>query len=404
MANNNYKVIGLMSGSSLDGLDIAYCNFEVIDGEITWQLLEKETVKFDPKWTARLAHLPTQSARVLAQTHAYFGRYMAELVNDFIKKNKLTPNLIASHGHTIFHEPERYFTSQIGDGAALAALTGITTVCDFRTQDIALAGEGTPIAPAADRYLFSGYDFYLNIGGIANITCDVNGKYIAFDTSPANQVLNLLANEVDLPFDLNGEIARSGRIVQDLVDELNAVDYFQKKYPKSLDNNWIRQHIFPIIQNNNSEIADKLHTYTRFIVIQVKESIRRIFEQESAALSPDTSKVSDDLGQGSRKSADTFEVSGDKKYRMLATGGGAFNQFLMEQIQAECKSFNVEVVLPEREIIEYKEAILMGLMGVLRMEGLPNCFSSVTGAGMDTVGGAVYVAQASSLHDGIVKS
>jgi len=381
--NNNYKVIGLMSGSSLDGLDIAYCNFEVIDGDITWKLLEKETLKFDPKWIARLAHLPTQSARVLAQTHAYFGRYMAELVNNFIKKNKITPNLIASHGHTIFHEPERYFTTQIGDGAALAALTGITTVCDFRTQDIALAGEGTPIAPAADRYLFSGYDFYLNIGGIANITCHVNGKYIAFDTSPANQVLNLLANEMDLPFDLNGEIARSGHMVQELIDELDEINYFQKKYPKSLDNNWIRQHIFPIIQKNNSEIADKLHTYTRFIALHIKESIKRIFEQESS---------------------DTFEVSNDKKYRMLATGGGAFNQFLMEQIQAECKLFNIEIVLPETAIIEYKEAILMGLMGVLRMEGLPNCFSSVTGAEMDTVGGAVYVAQASSLHDGIVKN
>lgn len=396
MAQNNYKVIGLMSGSSLDGLDIAYCNFEVIDGEITWQLLEKETVKFEEKWIARLAHLPVQSARVLAQTHAYFGRYMAELVNDFIKKNNITPDLIASHGHTIFHEPERYFTTQIGDGAALAALTGITTVCDFRTQDIALAGEGTPIAPAADRYLFSGYDFYLNIGGIANITCDVNGKYIAFDTSPANQVLNLLANEMGLPFDLNGEIARSGRMIHDLIDELNSVDYFHKKYPKSLDNNWIRQHIFPIIQKNNSKIADKLHTYTRFIAIQIGESIKRIFEQESATLSSDTLKVSDDLGQDAVKSSDTFEVSDDKKYRMLATGGGTFNQFLIEQIQAECKALDVEIILPEREIIEYKEAILMGLMGVLRMEGLPNCFSSVTGAKMDTVGGAVYMSSTST--------
>ncbi len=376
MANNNYKVIGLMSGSSLDGLDIAYCNFEVNDGKVTWQLLEKETVKFDPKWTARLAHLPVQSARVLAQTHAYFGRYMAELVNGFIKKNNIAPDLIASHGHTIFHEPERYFTTQIGDGAALAALTGITTVCDFRTQDIALAGEGTPIAPAADRYLFSGYDFYLNIGGIANITSNLGGKYIAFDTSPANQVLNLLANEMGMPFDLNGEIARSGIIIPELMEELNAVDYFHKKYPKSLDNNWIRQYIFPIIQNNNSEIADKLHTYTHFIAIQIKESIGRIFEQESRALSSDTSKV-----------------SGDKKYRMLATGGGVFNQFLIEQIQAECRLFSVEIVLPEKEIIEYKEAILMGLMGVLRMESLPNCFSSVTGAEMDTIGGAVYFRQ-----------
>ncbi len=391
-----------MSGSSLDGLDIAYCNFEVNDDVVAWQLLEAETIKFDPKWTARLAHLPVQNARTLAQTHTYFGRYMAELVNNFIQKNNIAPDLIASHGHTIFHEPERYFTTQIGDGAALAALTGITTVCDFRTQDIALAGEGTPIAPAADRYLFPGYDFYLNIGGIANITCNLGEKYIAFDTSPANQVLNLLANQMQMPFDLNGEIARSGRMIQELTDELNAVDYFHKKYPKSLDNNWIRQHIFPIIQNNNSEIADKLHTYTRFIAIQIKESVKRIFEQDSIVLFETLLKASDESGHSSGiKSADILDISGDRRYRMFVTGGGAFNQFLMEQIQAECKSFNVEIVLPEREIIEYKEAILMGLMGVLRMEGLPNCFSSVTGAEMDTVGGAVYVAQASSLHDDI---
>jgi len=387
MTKNTYKVIGLMSGSSLDGLDIAYCNFDVIGGEVSWQLIVAETVKFEDMWVARLANLPAQNAKTLAKTHTYFGRYMAELVNNFIKKNNITPDLIASHGHTIFHEPERFFTLQIGDGAALAALTGITTVCDFRTQDIALAGEGTPIAPAADRYLFSGYDFYLNIGGIANVTCNAKGKFIAFDTSPANQVLNLLANEIGLPFDLNGEVARSGQLVQALIDKLNEVDYFQKKYPKSLDNNWIRENIFPIIQKNDAAIADKLYTYTCFIALQIRESVGRIFEQE------DFSRESSDLGQGLRESADTFEVSGGKKYRMFVTGGGAFNSFLMEKIQSECALFNVEIILPEKEIIDYKEAILMGLMGVLRMEGLPNCFSSVTGAKMDTVGGAVYFGQ-----------
>ncbi len=354
-----------MSGSSLDGLDVAYCQFEVNNGEVSWQLLDAETIKFDEKWVARLAHLPIQDAKTLAKSHTYFGRYMAELANDFIRKYDITPDLIASHGHTIFHEPERMMTLQIGDGAALAALTGITTVCDFRTQDIALAGEGTPIAPAADRYLFSGYDFYLNIGGIANVTCDANGKFIAFDTSPANQVLNMLANEMGLPFDLNGEIARSGHLNEELATTLNDLEYCSTDYPKSLDNNWIRDIVFPIFNHKkNISIADKLHTATRFIAQQIGNSIFHIIKKEKI---------------------------GKANYRMLVTGGGGFNAYLMECIEAECLQYNVEIVLPDKAIIEYKEAILMGLMGVLRMEEIPNCFSSVTGAKMDTIGGAVYL-------------
>jgi len=353
-----------MSGSSLDGLDVAYCQFEVNNEQITWQLIQAETIKFDEKWTARLAHLPTQDANTLAKTHAYFGRYMAELVNDFIQKNNITPDLIASHGHTIFHEPERYMTLQIGDGAALAALTGITTVCDFRTQDIALAGEGTPIAPAADRYLFSGYDFYLNIGGIANVTCHANGKYIAFDTCPANQVLNMLANELGLPCDWNGAVARSGHLNESIAEALQNLDYNQADYPKSLDNNWIRHNIFPIFNSPDISIEDKLHTATQFIAKQIGESLFHIIKKEQLT---------------------------NTSYRMLVTGGGGFNNYLMSCIHEACTPIHTNIELPDKAIIEYKEAILMGLMGVLRMEGIPNCFSSVTGAKMDTVGGAVYL-------------
>lgn len=359
-----YKTIGLMSGSSLDGLDVAYCQFEVKGEEVTWQLFEAETIKFDDKWVARLAHLPVQNAKTLAKTHAYFGRYMAEVVNDFIQKKKIAPDLIASHGHTIFHEPERYMTLQIGDGAALAALTGITTVCDFRTQDIALSGEGTPIAPAADRYLFAGYDFYLNIGGIANVTCNVNGKYIAFDICPANQVLNMLANVLNLPFDLNGEIARSGHLNEDIDKALNSLDFYEKDYPKSLDNNWIRDNVFPFFNDKNIAIADQLQTATRFIAKQISKSLFHIIKKEKIT---------------------------NERHKMLVTGGGGFNAYLIKCIQEECTHLNVEIELPDKAIVEYKEAILMGLMGVLRMEGMPNCFSSVTGAKMDTIGGAVYL-------------
>ncbi len=353
-----------MSGSSLDGLDIAYCEFQVDKKAITdWKLLEATTANYPEKWTARLQHLPEQNARTLARTNVYFSRFMADLVNDFIQEHKIQPDLIASHGHTIFHEPDRLMTLQIGDGATLAALTGISVASDFRTQDIALEGEGTPIAPAADRFLFPGYDFYLNIGGIANVTCNANGRYIAFDTSPANQILNMLAAELGLPYDKDGQIARSGKLNIELIDQLEQFAYFQQDYPKSLDNNWIREHVLPTFAIAESPVADLLHTAVHFISKHIGESLKNIIRKEH--LHKD-------------------------KYTMLVTGGGGFNTYLMECIQTDCQAVNTEIILPERDIIDYKEAILMALMGVLRVEHIPNCFSSVTGAKRDSIGGALY--------------
>ncbi len=356
-----------MSGSSLDGLDLAYCELRLTKGRaepaVEWQLLAAETLKYPEKWVARLAHLPVQDGNTLAKTHVYFGRYMAELVNTFIQKHDIQPDLIASHGHTVFHEPERMMTLQIGDGAALAALTGIPVACDFRTHDIALGGEGTPIAPAADRYLFPGYDFYLNIGGIANVTCNADGKFIAFDTSPANQVLNLLAQQIGLPYDADGQIARKGTLNESLFSTLNTMEYCQADYPKSLDNNWIREQVFPLFLPSDIPIPDLLHTATQFIAKQIGGSLQKVIQKEQ-------------LHQ--------------ENYRMLVTGGGGLNTYLMDCIRQACEPIQTEIILPERDIIDYKEAILMALMGLLRLERIPNCFSSVTGAERDTIGGAIY--------------
>ena len=186
MSNKNsktYQVIGLMSGSSLDGLDIAFCELKITDSNsnIDWTLIKAETIPYPEKWQNRLINLPKQDGFIFAQTHTYFGHFLGELVNQFISKHQIDPDFIASHGHTIFHHPDKRLTVQIGDGAALAATTGYPVINGFRTQDIAINGEGTPIAPAADRYLLKGFDFYLNIGGIANITCDTCLLY----TSPS---------------------------------------------------------------------------------------------------------------------------------------------------------------------------------------------------------------------------
>ncbi len=363
-----YHAIGLMSGSSLDGLDIAFCRFEYSGDRkqpiADWELLISETVPFAETWITRLSKLPEQQALTFAKTHIYFGHYMAELVNTFCAKHKVKPDFIASHGHTIYHYPDKLMTIQIGDGGALSALTGYTVVSDFRTQDVALHGEGTPIAPAADRFLFDGYDFYLNIGGIANITA-VHNNTVAFDIAPANQILNRLANQIGQPYDQNGDIATQGKIDSELLATLAENPYFEKNYPKSLDNQQIVQEVFPFYQKSEASIEDKLHTACQHMGQQTARSISQIIQREKL---------------------------NKKTYRMLVTGGGALNFFLMKCIQEHCeKEIDLTIELPDLETIQFKEAILMGLMGLLRLKQIPNCFASVTGGRRDTVGGAVYL-------------
>ena len=369
MSNKNsktYQVIGLMSGSSLDGLDIAFCELKITDSNsnIDWTLIKAETIPYPEKWQNRLINLPKQDGFIFAQTHTYFGHFLGELVNQFISKHQIDPDFIASHGHTIFHHPDKRLTVQIGDGAALAATTGYPVINGFRTQDIAINGEGTPIAPAADRYLLKGFDFYLNIGGIANITCDTGSKYIAFDTGPANQILNSLAQLLGHEFDEDGKFAAKGQLLPDLLSQIDQVEYFQQAYPKSLDNQWIRQNVLPLYLSYEASIEDKLHTACVQLARQTALSIQQILQKENI---------------------------NKNSYNMLVSGGGALNQFLMTCFEKYCKDItSMTIEIPNKEIILFKEAILMALMGVLRIENKPNCFASVTGANWDTIGGAVH--------------
>ena len=350
-----------MSGSSLDGLDIAYCEFALNDGQLDWNFLIGETLPFSEMWQSRLAHLPTQSAQTYAKTHIYLGYYFGELCNTFIKKHNIQPDFIASHGHTIFHDPERRYSAQIGDGAAIAATTGFQTIDNFRSQDIALGGEGAPLAPIADQYLLPGNDFYLNLGGIVNISCHTNDKFIAFDVSGANQVLNRLANEMGLPYDAGGQIAASSQLLPDLFQASNELDYLKADYPKSLSNQWVQEKLVPIFMTHEADIPDKLCTMVHHIAYQIQQSIHQVVMKES--------------------------LSGDV-FKTIATGGGAYNTFLIKIIQDY--NTNIKLDIPDRNIIEFKEAALMALMGVLRLEGIPNTIHTVTGASGDTVGGAVH--------------
>lgn len=367
MPQKTYRVLGLMSGSSLDGLDIACCEFTV-DGKIVdWKLIVGETMPFSEMWQSRLAHLPAQSGVIYAKTHIYLGYYFGELCNTFLEKHNLKVDFIASHGHTIFHEPEHRYTAQIGDGAAIAAVTGISTIDNFRNQDIALQGEGAPIAPIADQYLLKGYDFYLNLGGIVNISANINDQFIAFDISGANQVLNRLAQEMGLPYDVGGQVAASGQLIPELFEKSNQLAYLNTPYPKSLSNQWVQQHLITLFLQDEGEIPDKLCTMVHHTAYQIQQSIHQIVTQENAL---------------------------KDSYRMIATGGGTHNDFLIKMIRQYAA--NVELVIPDRAIIEFKEAAMIALMGVLRLENIPNTIHTVTGASRPTISGAIHAGKYTS--------
>lgn len=353
-----------MSGSSLDGLDLAMCEFSMNNGHIEhWELQQAATLPFSETWVNRLANLPQQSAMVFAQTHTYFGYYLGELVNEFLAKIGIQPDYIASHGHTIFHNPAKKFTSQIGDGAALAATTNTPTISNFRAQDIALNGEGAPVAPIADKLLFPEYDFFLNLGGIANLSCNANGKYIAFDIGGCNQILNALVQEIDLEYDDDGAIAATGSLNISLFEKLNRLPYFHQPYPKSLSNQWVADNLIQTYFEEEESLANLLHTAVMQTAHQTAKSIQQVFETEELKT---------------------------EKSNILVTGGGAMNGFLIKTLQKKCAEVtDLEWRIPSPEIIQFKEAILMALMGVLRIENIPNVMNTVTGAQRDSIGGMV---------------
>lgn len=360
------RVLGLMSGSSLDGLDLALCRLEIDPGRPaapvrSWSVETAATLPFSEQWIARLTHLPRQSGLVYAKTHTYFGHYLAELTRAFLAQADVpAPDLVASHGHTVFHAPERRMSAQIGDGAALAALLQLPVACDFRTQDVALDGEGAPLAALADRLLFPGYQAYLNLGGIANLSIHrPNQPVRAFDVTGANQPLNALAQLTGTAYDAGGQLAASGRVDEALLAALGASDFFQQPPPKSLSNQWVREHLTaPLLAADHLSVPDRLRTTVAHTVSQL-----------AAAL------------------ADYGEFTAPQ---MLVTGGGAHNSFLIDELRAALPAWTVAV--PERQTVDFKEAALMALMGALRWYGLPNVDASATGARRATVSGALHFA------------
>jgi anhydro-N-acetylmuramic acid kinase len=363
------RLIGLMSGSSLDGVDLACCRFELHPEKNgkpvrNWELEIAETIPYPGAWQDRLRQLPSSDAATLCKADTALGHYLGRMVKDFINRHALQPDAIASHGHTIFHFPEEATTVQIGAGAAIAAETGLTTIDNFRAMDLALGGQGAPLAPIADLYLFPEFDCWLNLGGIANITVRREDRQlIAFDIGGANQVLNALVAPLGLTYDQDGRLAATGKLIPELLKKADALPYFQKKCPKSLGNDWVQDTLLPIFLTAEGATADKLYTACLHLARQIARSVEQTL--------PETAR--------------------QKHARMLATGGGALNTFLMGLIQEECaKICSLEVVVPEPDIVQFKEATLMALMGALRLTGRPNCLSSVTGARANAMSGSVH--------------
>lgn len=348
---NEYRVVGVMSGTSLDGLDIAMCKFQKKNETWEYAIEAAKTVEYDSYWRNNLSKANELSTESFLLLNNAYGEYIGAEVNDFIKSTNSTPDIIASHGHTVFHQPEKKFTFQIGSGASILAKTKITTVSDFRTLDVALGGQGAPLVPIGDSLLFSDYQYCLNLGGFANISFIEKGKQVAFDISPCNMVINYMVKKVNLNMDKDGEIAKRGFIDQELLERLNNIPYYQLNHPKSLGKEWFDSDFISIIENAYLSFSDTLRTIYEHIAIQITNEIKR------------------------------------EEDKVLITGGGAFNKFLVSLLNDKTKA---KLVIPDDKLINFKEALIFAFLGLLKYLGKPNCLSSVTGASNDCSGGVIY--------------
>ena len=349
--NNILNAIGLMSGTSLDGLDITAVQFKKEGEKWTFKLISAITVPYSKDWYQKLKSAHLIQGEELSVLDVGYGKYIGELTNIFVEKLGLLPSFIASHGHTVFHKPNESYTLQIGDGATIAAVTGLPVVADFRAADVALGGQGAPLAPIGDMLLFSEYNYCLNLGGFANISFENNNKRIAFDICPVNIVLNELVEKFGRKYDENGIVGKKGSVDPALLEELNDLEFYLQSEPKSLGREWVEEYFTPILLRSPVEELNKLRTVYEHIAVQIATILN---------------------GKGT----------------MLVTGGGAFNTFLLERIQ---NLTTTKICLPEQKIIEYKEAIIFAFLGLLRLLNLNNCLASVTGASKDHSSGKIFI-------------
>ncbi len=346
------KIVGVMSGTSLDGLDFVLTQISDDENAIKYKILKAETYPYPPSLKTELAQAHLKSGYELIELHKKYGKYIGENIKKFLGQDDA--DYIASHGHTVFHQPENQMTFQIGDGAFIAANANISTVSDFRNLDTAFGGQGAPLVPLGDKLLFNQYVACINIGGFVNISFDKNNRRQAFDICPGNRIPNKLARQKNLDFDDEGRLGRAGKVDKNLLNILNDIEYYKLPYPKSLAREWEETVFVPIINNfKNLSINDRLAT----IYEHIAECIERV--------------------------ASTIKI-GD----ILITGGGAYNKYLIERIQAKLKH---KIVIPDDALIQYKEALIFALLGFLRVTEKQNIVSSYTGALQNTSSGIIHI-------------
>jgi len=343
--NIEYRVLGVMSGTSLDGVDLAICTLQKNE-DWSFNIGKCTTIKYPELWKYTLQNLHTKNKKTITKININYGKYLGDLINTFLNKNKV--DFIASHGHTIFHDPDNNNTLQIGDGNTISNTTNSKVINDFRSLDISLNGQGAPLVPIGDLNLFSDYKYCINLGGFANISIKAKKSITAFDICPVNIVMNELSKRIGKEYDKNGDFAKSGNLIPKLLEALNELEFYHQKPPKSLGREWVEQFINPLLKPS-SKAEDILNTFYEHIAIQIGKQLK----DETA----------------------------------LFTGGGVFNHYLMERIQHYS---NTEIIIPSKKIIEYKESLIFAFLGVLRMRNEVNCLRSVTGAERDNCGGVIH--------------
>ncbi|TBX67674.1 anhydro-N-acetylmuramic acid kinase [Flavobacterium silvisoli] len=353
MFKETYQVIGVMSGTSLDGIDLAHIHFTVNEAKWRYTIHESETIPYDADWLNKLRTAVDFSNEQLKKLNEEYTLLLGTVIHNFIQKHAIRNlDAVCSHGHTILHQPQNGLTLQIGNLSNIAEIVGETVVCDFRVQDVKLGGQGAPLVPIGDRILFTEYDYCLNLGGFSNVSFEQVGKRIAFDISPVNTVLNFYANLLGFDYDDKGNIARSGKVNTDLFDELNSLNYYSKPHPKSLGFEFVKAVVLPLMEKYTIATADKMRTF-----------IEHIAAQTSLALP-------------------------NQRGKMLITGGGAYNDFLTERMQHHLPQ--LQLIIPDLKTLEYKEALIFGLLGVLRLRHEINVLSSVTGATQNHSSGVIF--------------
>lgn len=350
------KVLGLMSGTSLDGVDLVLTEFSVLDKKLVFTILGAQTIEYPEEFLEKLSNSFLLNGLEFSVLDIELGNFYAEIINGFLQRENLSCDYISSHGHTVFHQPGIGLTKQIGNGAVIYAKTGIPVVCDFRSEDVAFGGQGAPLVPVGDQLLFSEYSACLNLGGIANISFQNEEKRVAYDICPVNMGLNYFAQKLGCQYDAGGELAKSGKVDLSLLNKLNQLAFYKQPYPKSLGKEWFDKAFLPLCFSLTNSDEDSLATLNEHIAVKISESILAI---------------------------------GNSSNTVLCTGGGTYNSFLISKIE-EYVGNKAKIIIPKQQIIDFKEGLVFALLGYLKVKGKNNILKSVTGCKKDHSAGCLY--------------